>query len=253
MTDPASPLQGASITVPPDAMTENVQFKISHADVTSATGLPDAATIVGRMITIETAGSDAWNETMAFDVPVTVTLPYVPPADPEQTTVGFYAVQPDGRLEAVGLEAQDETAHTLTFQTTSFASVAADPYAAAAGAPSSGRSSRAATTAEGAVALWAKYVQVFVENKLGKPGTVEPSGSLFVPSKNGWYINNKATYVNRGNCAGMTNFAKWYFDSGLSPQLVDANHDPRTRRRGSTTPPPSSWRRERSWRCRRRG
>jgi hypothetical protein len=226
VADAASPLHSLSIAVPPGAASETVTFTVTSADVTGVSGLPEKSRVVGRVITIQTSGSEAWNRTRSFRLPVKVTIPYAPPERPDDI-LNVYSVEPDGTLEPTGFESQDETAHTLTFFTRTFASASYDPSHPASGSQlraTGPRSSEANTAAAGQV-TFARYLQVYKDSSLWQPGHVLSTD--FAPAKHGWYIPNEGSYVtSEGNCFGMTSFAKWYFKRGFSPTLVESYRDP---------------------------
>ncbi len=175
----SSPLNGLAIEVPPAATDENISFNVSYADVTSVGGLPEKAAIASKMITVETNGSDAWNESEAFDKAVLVTLPYDPSLVLGDGPVRFYAYDEASRtLEAVGFSSQDDTNHTISFYTRTFSRFIAIELSM--------------TVAE---LLWVDY-------------SVDTG---FRPATDGWYITNYGSYLESGGiCMGMVSYAKFY-------------------------------------------
>src|SRR5439155_2406448 len=184
VSDPSSPLFGLSIVVPPGATDENVTFSVRYADVTGASGLPAGAAVTSKLIQIETNGSDRWNGFRLFNRPVSVTLPYITPAEGEET-VRFYVIGADGGLEPAGLVAQDTTSKTVTFLTRTFADTAPPPrIAGAAGAVAAAIRPQVVSTFNGYVAIGLGHLLIAWE--VG--GTRINTG--FLPSINGWYIPN---------------------------------------------------------------
>jgi uncharacterized protein YfaP (DUF2135 family) len=222
VTDASSPLFGLEIVVPPSATAEPITFEVAFADVQGESGLPAGASSSSKMIRISTVGSDAWNAFRMFDRPIRVTLPYVPPAEGEDT-VAFYVVRPDGVLEPAGQDGPtDMTGHRIAFLTRTFADTAPTRYDAT-GAIVSAPSLGSAIT-------YAEYVAV----GLGTTIAAALAGSLtidtgFLPSINGWFIPNYGSYYKAsrgGNCFGFVGAAKYYFRRGFTPKLYSSYRDP---------------------------
>jgi hypothetical protein len=224
VNDPASPLHGLSIDVPAGATRESIGFTVRYADITATSGLPAETQATSKLIQVETSGSDQWNEFRLFDLPVKVTLPYMPPAEGEES-VRFYIIGADGSLEAAGLLGQDTTNKTITFFTRTFADTAPAPRLGGATA-SAGRGAirpRVVTRFNGFVGIGlGRLFTAWLNN-----GTRINSG--FLPSLNGWYIPNYGSYYKAsrgGSCFGFVGAAKYYFKKRYAPGLYANYHDP---------------------------
>ncbi len=178
--DQSSPLNGLAIEVPAGATEETVNFEIEYADVEDIQGLPDGASVAGKLITITTNGSEDWNVYKSFDELVKVTLPYDPTIDFDTEPVFYYLYDPaTSTLDALGYLGHDATAHTLSFATRSFSNFLPIKVALA------------------------------INEILGTDYTID---SGFKPKEDGWFIPNWGSYLTSGgNCLGMTSLAKWYF------------------------------------------
>jgi hypothetical protein len=208
VTDPASPLNGLAIVVPPGSTTDDVTFTVSSAPITDETGLPAGTHTASRLIRIEANGSAGWNEDRQFTRAVRLTLPYEPPAEGEET-VRFYAVTSDGSLDAAGLDGQDTANHTLTFYTRTFGDA---PGIAPAITPQ-----EAGPSGEG----FTYYVAVGMGALLSTPFAVGIDTG-FRPDPNGWAIPNYGSYykdARGGSCAGFATSAQWYYRKRYQPPL----------------------------------
>ncbi|MEW6222674.1 MAG: hypothetical protein AB1476_05150 [Candidatus Hadarchaeota archaeon] len=180
VTTASSPLNGLEIEVPAAATDENISFNVSYADVSSVTGLPANAAVASKMITIETNGSDTWNESKAFNKAVLVTLPYDPDLAAGDGPVRFYAYDENNKtLEAVGFSSQDNAQNTISFYTRTFSKFVAIE------------------------------LSMTVAELLGSDYSVDTG---FRPATDGWYITNYGSYLESGGlCMGMVSYAKFYY------------------------------------------
>jgi hypothetical protein len=242
VSDPASPVNGLTIKVPPGATEEDITFTVSTADIVSANGLREGAFPTSKLIHIQASGSDYWNEYRMLNVPALVTLPYQPPAEGEEM-VRFYAIKPDGSLEAAGFAAQDMEKKTVSFYLRAFGDTAPPSrleLSEAAG--SAGLMSGAPDTPPAAAAMPssapppaptgspAGITLLGVGLTLPTPATVpDPATArIFKPSVNGWYIPNAGSgyFLNSGgSCLGIIATAKHYFQRSHTPDLVKAYLD----------------------------
>jgi uncharacterized protein YfaP (DUF2135 family) len=220
--DPSDALGAIAIDIPHEALPpgEEVTISVEIAPPVEVRGLPAGTAPQSSFIRISATGSEEWNSYRMFDTPVRVTLPYSIPAT--ETAVAFYAILPDGSLEAMGQSINDTTNHTLTFLTRTFADTAEyfgeqqkagvfDPW--------------------GASLQQHTYIAIGLEitkitEWLGASYTIDTG---FRPSVNGWYIPNYGSYYQKsrnGNCWGMAAFAAHYYAAGHSPRLRAQYHDP---------------------------
>jgi uncharacterized protein YfaP (DUF2135 family) len=237
--DPASPLAGIEIVVPPGATDEPITFEIAWADVTGTAGLPTGARRASKLIRIRAEGSAAWNQYRAFSLPVRVTLPYEEPGDGEET-VRFYVQNADGSLEPAGFEAIDQGGNTITFYTSVFADTAEASVLGDAAAPALATSDISAGRPAGidrgrpasvvSSAVFNGYVAVGLSQQtlaalLG--GRSVDTG--FRSSVHGWFIPNYGSYYKfsrGGSCFGFVGAAKYYYRRGFSPTLYASYRDP---------------------------
>jgi hypothetical protein len=218
VNDPASPLYGLAIVVPPGAATENVTFAVSHADVTGETGLPPGAASASKLVRISVTGSETFNVYRRFNAPVRVTLPYIPPAEGEDT-VRFYVLNGDGSLEAAGFTGQDLANKTVTFLMSVFADAAPVSRFTAVAADDPGPVP-AQTTGVPLTTLIAVGTRLL---------PVGGNDTGFRPSVNGWPITNFGSYYQRsrgGSCLGFVGGAKHYFRRRYTPVLSQSYRDP---------------------------
>jgi PKD repeat protein len=190
ITDSSSPLYGLKIEVPEAATEEDINFTVSYAGITDVSGLPESASVASKMISIETSGSEIWNEYKAFDEPITVTLPYDPSLVSGDEPVRFYYYDEENNvLDSAGFLSQDSTNHTITFYAGTFSDFVAIKLALA------------------------------VSEILGITYTVDTG---FRPATDGWFITNYGSYLRPGgNCVGMSSFADWYYTYKKSATGVD--------------------------------
>ena len=176
VTDASSPLFGLRISVPENATNEPIQFKVNYADVKSVKGLPQDASVVSRLIDIQTSGSTQWNNYKMFRQTVEVTLPYdrnVVDTNDSPVRFFFYDAQ-NGLLDSAGFVCENTSEHTITFLTDSFS-------------------------------YW-----LAIKMSLGVPYRSAETG--FLPKVDGWFIGNEGSYLaHDGFCSGMCGFAKWYY------------------------------------------
>lgn len=99
---PGQPLDGLELTVPRDAYTQALQFKLSYRPVSATTF--KGFTPISPLISIDNGGATA-GDLMTLKVPVTV------PAG--QTVAGFIYDEKTGRLEGLPLVAVDSTSVTV--------------------------------------------------------------------------------------------------------------------------------------------
>lgn len=220
VAEAASPLAGLSIVVPPGAVRESIAFEVRWADVTGAAGLPEGAFTASKLITIETTGSEGWNEERMFDAPVLVTLPYAPQATADDDkTVRFFTLASDATLEPEGVAGLDYARRSVTFHTRTFADSAEGSRMPAAGGAGLSASSKLATyVGIGVGARWKAWLE---------GGTAIDTG--FLPSVNGWFIPNYGSYYKAsrgGSCFGFVAAAKHHFRRGFTPALYSAYRDP---------------------------
>ena len=200
VADTSSPLYGLKINVPQAATSDSVDFSISYADIFDMTGLSEDASFASKMISIETDGTDIWNEYKAFEKPCTVTLPYDPNIVTNEESVRFYYYDDTSNLlEATGFISQDTANNTITFYTGTFSSFVAIELSMA------------------------------IYELLGMNYSVDTG---FRPATDGWFIDNYGSYLASGGiCLGMTSYAKWYYahkeatDGGLYSKYLEGDLD----------------------------
>ncbi len=179
-TDSSSAINGLKIKVPEAATTNPVQFQVSYSDISSINNLPAGASAKSKLISIETSGSEIWNEFKLFDKPIEVTLPYDSTAtNDDSRPIRFYWYdEQTGKLDSVGLLNEDKDAHTITFLTASFS----------------------------------KFVAIEISLQLSELTNLGYSVDTgFRPATDGWYIPNYGSYLQSGGtCLGMVSYAKWY-------------------------------------------
>ena len=198
VTDASSPLNGLKIEVPAAATSETIQFKVSCADITSVTGLPQGAMSASKLITIDATGSATFNKYEMFDKPIKVTLPYGTAfANDDNSPVRFYWYDPaTGKLDAAGFLSEDKSAHTITFLTGSFSD------------------------------FLAIELDLAIAEIGGTSYTVDTG---FRPVTNGWFIPNYGSVQTPGGmCLGMVSYAKWYYtyhttDTGLHVKYIEGD------------------------------
>ena len=104
VTDPASPLKGLEITVPPNSYSNATPFKVSYSPVEKHT-FGDNFNPISPMITVDNGGGYS-EEIMEVKIPVKV---------PEgQFAMGFLYDDKTKKLEGLPLAAQDESSITVT-------------------------------------------------------------------------------------------------------------------------------------------
>ncbi len=104
VTDPASPLAGMKITVPPDSFEDPVRFDVSSAPIDEHSFGEDFNPIT-PLITIDNGGGYS-EELLEVTIPVTV---------PEgHFAMGFLYDEETGQLEGLPLISQDDSSITVT-------------------------------------------------------------------------------------------------------------------------------------------
>lgn len=199
VTDSSSPLNGLEIDVPQAATDEPVQFQVSYSTVNDISGLPQSCAVASKMISIETSGSDTFNEYKMFDKPVTVTLPYdSTEANNDSATVRFYWYDSQtGQLDSAGFLSENKPAHTITFLTGSFSDFVA--------------------------------VRTLLKISGSAWGLDDSVDTGFRPARDGWFIPNVGSYLSNttgGCCLGMVSYAKWYYSNiatGLHSKYLQGN------------------------------
>ncbi|MBP7087481.1 MAG: hypothetical protein KBA58_05420, partial [Methanomassiliicoccales archaeon] len=173
-------LDGLRIEVPSGATEDPVNIDITSEEVDDLPGLPEVGSIVSRLITINTDGSDSWNVFKMFDDALMVTLPYDQDLVDDEEAVRFYVYDPvRDHFEPTGFISQDLEANTITFQASTFSQFVAIEVAM--------------SLLEGA----------------GSSLSVDTG---FRPATDGWYISNYGSYLESGGlCLGMVSYAKWYY------------------------------------------
>jgi uncharacterized protein YfaP (DUF2135 family) len=198
ITDSSSPIYGLKIEVPAAATSETVQFKISYADISNVTGLPQGTMPASKLITIEVTGSATFNKYEMFDKPVKVTLPYGTAfANDDNSPVRFYWYDATaGKLDSAGFLSEDKSAHTITFLTGSFSD----------------------------------FLAIEVDMLLAEIGNTSYTVDTgFRPATNGWFIPNYGSVQTPGGmCLGMVSYAKWYYtyhstDTGLHSKYIEGD------------------------------
>lgn len=180
VSDSSSPLFGLNIEVPQAAADETVNFDISYSDITGITGLPEDASVAGKMIKIETDGSTTWDKYKTFDKVIEVTLPYDSSLVSSNETVRFYAYDEENKiLSSAGFISHDSTNNTISFYTRTFSSFIAIKLSLAD------------------------------HEYFGKDFS-EDTG--FRPKNDGFYFQNWGSYIEPdGICMGMVSFARYYY------------------------------------------
>jgi len=180
VTDSSSPLFGLNIDIPKEATDDTVNFDISYSDITGITGLPEEASVAGKMIKIETDGSTTWDKYKTFDKAIEVTLPYDSSLVSSNETVRFYAYDEENKiLSSAGFISHDSASNTISFYTRTFSSFIAIKLSLAD------------------------------HEYFGKDFS-EDTG--FRPKNDGFYISNYGSYLASGGiCMGMVSFARYYY------------------------------------------
>lgn len=190
--DAASPIAGATVVVPADAVAEgSVQIGIRHEDAPPgplrAEALAEGAVFASKTIVLTK------NRPGSFDTAVAVTMPY----DAASLQAGdvpsvLYWDETAGDYQAVAVTAFDPTAGTVTFRTAHFSKyvVAAIRGLGAQVAGTSAPASAAALDAD----------------------------SGFRPSADAFFRANISSYSSPGgNCLGMAAYADWFFERARTP------------------------------------
>jgi uncharacterized protein YfaP (DUF2135 family) len=182
VTDSSNPLYGLKIDVPEAATSDNIGFSIGYADVTDISGLPEGASVAGKMINIETDGSEIWDKYEVFDKAIEITLPYDPDLISSDELVRFYAYDEESNtLSSAGFLSHDSTGHTISFYTRTFSS------------------------------FIGIKISMTAYELLGINYAVDTG---FRPATDGWYITNYGSYLESGGiCMGMVSFAKYYYSN----------------------------------------
>ncbi len=180
VSDSSSPLFGLNIEVPQAAADETVNFDISYSNITGITGLPEDASVAGKMIKIETDGSTTWDKYKVFDKLIEVTLPYDSSLVTSDETVRYYTYDEENKiLSSAGFISHDSTNNTISFYTRTFSSFIAIKLSLAD------------------------------HEYFGKDFT-EDTG--FRPKNDGFYFQNWGSYLEPdGICMGMVSFARYYY------------------------------------------
>jgi hypothetical protein len=232
VTEPSDPLVGANLVFPAKLVTEPITVSLLSAPVTSSTGLPVGASIHSRAIRVDMRVTSTGAPLPDIANVVKLTLPH------EATTdfVAFYKVDAGGVLEPTGFDSIDAVLRTVTFRSRAPALAAAEivkPQGSAARASAAQPSARAfAQVAPLATAesTYAEYVavglsQIVLAQQFAANNSIDTG---FRPTTNGWFIPNYGSYYGSstsGNCMGMVAFAKYYYQKGFSPPLVDNYRD----------------------------
>lgn len=214
------PLQGLKIQAAAGATDEDITFNISYADVSGSSGLPEGASLWGKIVKIEASGSDSWNSYRMFNDNIGVTLPYTDPGDANiEEMMNVFALDSNGGLNTVGYEGFDTTNNTLTFYTRTIADTApasilnADVSAQVAGVGKNYVTDLLTTINRLTPSLtYMTYVTAASKAFDDLKGTSIDTG--FAPSKDGFYIPNMGSAMegsNGGNCLGMVSYARWYY------------------------------------------
>jgi len=186
-------LKGLRIEVPTGATSTPVDFKVTSREVDTLAGLPDIGSIVSRLITIGTDGTDDWNTFKIFDKTLTVTLPYDEDLVDDERAVRFYQYDAENEhLEPAGFLSQDYEADTITFNAATFSQFVA---------------------VELAMSIFEGMNVSFAVD------------TGFRPKTDGWFIPNYGSYLESGGlCLGMTSYAKWYYtyQRGDGPGLYNS-------------------------------
>ena len=185
VTDSANLLHGLRIAVPAAATDETISFTVSYSSILEISGLPENMSVASKLITIEAIGSESWNEYRTFDQPVLLTLPYDPSLVSDGYPVRFYYYdEENGILESAGFFYESPEEHTISFFTGTFSG---SNYLRFVGI------------------VYQVYWEKIFENSFD---------TGFRPKVDGWFIPNTGSYLNpSGNCAGMSAYAKWYYQA----------------------------------------
>ncbi len=180
VVDNSNPLYGLKIGIPEGATNDEVNLSISYANVSSISGLPETASVVSKMIHIETDGSEVWDKYKTFDKAIEVTLPYDPSLVSADEAMRFYYYDEENNaLDSAGFLSQNSTGHTITFYTRTFSK------------------------------FIAIKIVLAVSEFLGENFSVDTG---FRPVTDGWFITNYGSYLESGGlCMGMVSFAKYYY------------------------------------------
>jgi hypothetical protein len=180
VSDSINPLYGLNIEVPKFSVDEPIDFEISYTNVTEISGLPEEASVVSKMIKIDTDGSTSWNKYKTFDKAIIITLPYDPSLVLPDEVVRFYAYDDEvNELSSAGFISQDKESNTISFYTRTFSSFVA-------------------------IKLSLKDSEYF-----DKPYSIDTG---FRPKEDGFFIRNYGSYIRSGGiCMGMISYARHYF------------------------------------------
>lgn len=182
VTDPTSPIVGATVTVPPGAIASgNVHISITHQDNAPGPLLPESvaagAIVVSKTIVLTK------DRPGTFDQPITITVPYESSKlDPEDVPSVLYWDESTSRYSAVTVTDFDQASGKVTFQTSHFSLFQA---AAIKGLGQQVRLSLIQTTVD----------------------------TNFRPSPDGFSRGNFTSYSAPGaNCMGMSSYSDWFFE-----------------------------------------
>ena len=180
VVDDSSPMNGLKIEVPEGATDELITFTLSYTNIVDIEGLTENAAVVSKMFTIQTSGSESWNEYEVFNLPVMVTLPYDSSLVAEDQPVRFYSYGEQNHiLESSGFFSENVENHTITFLTSKFSDFIA-------------------------IKLKLRNYEL-----LGSEFEVD---TKFRPTVDGWFIENWGSYLlPKGFCRGMSLYASWYY------------------------------------------
>jgi hypothetical protein len=188
ITDPASPLRGTVVDVPPDALPNGPEsITIGYAN-TLPGALPDGMLTAG-VVPVSKSFSFERSGTGEFKAPITITIPYsVATLGEDLPTVVTWNVGA-GRYDAVEVLDVNQAAGTVTFRTIHFSDY----------------------LAIGQTGLVAKLIG----NQPFDP-TVDSVDTGFRPDVDGFETRNFTTITGpgeKGVCYGLLAFAEWFFKS----------------------------------------
>lgn len=188
VTDPASPITGATVTVPPGAVVSgNVQISITYQDNPPGPLLPEAvaagAIFVSKTIVLTK------DRPGTFDLPITITIPYdAGKLNPDDVPSVLYWDESNNSYSAVTVNDFDTAKGTVTFQTAHFSRF-------------------------GVFAIKGLGQQVRVASI---QTTVDTN---YRPSPDGFARTNVNSYTSPdGNCLGMASYSDWFYESAKNPQ-----------------------------------
>jgi hypothetical protein len=174
----------ANVTAPPGAAL--IQENVTITAVAPPAGLPGALTSVGAAVDVSV------DTPTAINMPFLITLPYNPSGVPDENNMAVVHYNTTtNEYEPVTILSQDTVAHTFQIESRSFS-----PF----------------------VIAW--FASALLPSSYSVTGFDPSQNGWNIPNFGGLFTGNPVTGDLGGHCLGMSTYAVWYFDSGLSPSLT---------------------------------